>query len=419
MTGVPIDVQEAVRPLPTHRAIADDALWLLASNIVYSGCQWAIVVLLAKIGAPQALGYFGLAAAVANPVVMLSGMALRSYQATDVLRRYAFTDFLNLRLAANVVAAAIIGSVAAAQSLPDAATAILVPLAIAKLAESTSEICYGLAQRHESMRFVAVSQAARAGIGLAALAGVVMAGGTLAAGTWALAAAWTAFLVAVDLPAAKTLEPVWGRPQAARLWSLFRECAPLGGLNGLVAVTQNVPRYLLQVTHGTAAVGYFTAVSAVGPLLGHLASALGHAAAPRLGWTAARDPRRYRALVVKLLGVTALVSAAFTLIASVFGRQILTIAYTEDYAAHVTSFAVLALAGGFSLMNIVGFFALVAARRLGLPLVIQGAGFVATAAMGLWAVPRFGVDGAAAALTAGMTAIAALNTWVLLRGKAP
>jgi O-antigen/teichoic acid export membrane protein len=123
-------------------------------------------------------------------------------QATDMVRRYAFVEYLLLRLALNLVAGGAIATAAALGLVEPAAVAILIPIGVAKIAEASSETCYGLAQRHERMRFVAVSRAARGALGLVALVAVVALGGTLAAGAWALAVAWGAFLFVVDLPAA-------------------------------------------------------------------------------------------------------------------------------------------------------------------------------------------------------------------------
>src|SRR5262249_9108343 len=151
-----------------------------------------------------------------------------------------------------------------------AAVAILVPLAVAKIVEATSETCYGLAQRHHRMRLIAMSRVARAALGLIALLVVVGSGGSVAAGMWALAGAWTAFLLAMDLPVAGLLEPVFARPRATAVWQLARESAPLCGVNGAYAAAQGVPRYLLELSHGAAAVGYFTALAAVLPALQQL-----------------------------------------------------------------------------------------------------------------------------------------------------
>jgi O-antigen/teichoic acid export membrane protein len=415
MTGASAVERAYAGVLPARSALASIVLWLFVSNVFYSACQWGTVVVLAKLGAPNALGHFGLATAVVGPVVILTSMAMRSYLATDVHRRYGFAEYLNLRLAAHVAAATIILLVAAAGVVPASAAAIVLPLGLAKLAEATSETCYGVAQRNDRMRFVALSQAARAGLGLGALVAVVALGGTLAEATWALAAVWAAALLAVDLPAAHALEPALARPNVGRLWALARECAPLGMLFGVSAIKESLPRYLLQASHGAAAVGYFTALQAVGPLLGQLASAVGHGAAPRLGWNASRDPRRYRALVTRLLAGAVLLTVVVTAGAVVGGRLVLTVAYAADYAAYTTPFALLVLAGGLSLVNAVAYFALLAIRRRALLVGLQTVALAVTAASGLWLVPRMGVVGAAAAAALGTAVLAALSAGILLR----
>lgn len=410
-------VAPRVQDVVWRGTLAGSALWLFSSNLLYAGCQWATVVGLAKLGAPAPLGYLGLALAVATPVVLITGFALRTFQATDVTRRYAFADYLNLRLAANVLAAAIILVVAAFGRMERAAVAILVPIGVAKLAEATSETCYGLAQRHDRMRFVAVSRMGRGALGLGALLGVVAVGGTLAKGAWALAGAWTAFLLLVDLRAARALEPAFARSDVRTLWRLARESVPLGAVNGVYAVTQSVPRYLLALSHGAAAVGYYTALSSVSPALTQLAAAVCHAAAPRLGWAAVGDGRRYRVLVVRLLGAAALMSGLLVAATALVGRRFLVLAYAEDYAVYHTTFVVVALAAGLGVVNEVGYIALVAARRLDLLLGVQSLGLVVTALAGAALVPPAGVGGAAAAVALGGAATVLAATWVLLRGR--
>jgi len=295
--------------------------------------------------------------------------------------------------------------------------AILVPIGIAKLAEATSETCYGLAQRHDRMRFVAVSRMARGAVGLGALLGVVAVGGTLAKGAWALAGAWTAFLLLVDLRAARALEPVFARSEIGTLWRLARESVPLGAVNGVYAMTQSVPRYLLELSQGAAAVGYYTALSSMGPALSQLAAAVCHAAAPRLGWAAVGDGRNYRVLVVRLLGAAALLSTLLVAATALLGRRFLVLAYAEDYAAYHTTFVVVALAAGLGVVNEVAYIALVAARRLDLLLSVQSLGLVVTIVAGLGLVPVAGVGGAAVAVALGGGATDLAATWVLLRGR--
>src|SRR5262245_60200946 len=99
------------RPFVEQGTLVGGAFWLVSSNLLYAVCQWTTVVALAKVGATS-LGHFGVALAVATPIVLLTGFALRAYQATDVVQRFGFVDYLALRLVANVVAAAILGAIA-------------------------------------------------------------------------------------------------------------------------------------------------------------------------------------------------------------------------------------------------------------------------------------------------------------------
>ena len=153
------------------------------------------------------------------------------------------------------------------------------------------------------------------------------------------------------------------------------------------------------------------------PALTQLAAAVCHAAAPRLGWAAVGDGRRYRVLVVRLLGAAALMSGLLVAATALVGRRFLVLAYAEDYAVYHTTFVVVALAAGLGVVNEVGYIALVAARRLDLLLGVQSLGLVVTALAGAALVPPAGVGGAAAAVALGGAATVLAATWVLLRGR--
>src|SRR5207249_11771879 len=118
--------------------------------------------------------------------VLVTGFALKAYQSTDVLGLYAFSDYVNLRMAANVVAGAMVGIIIVLGVVAGTAGAVLVPVVVAKLADATSETCYGVAQKHERMRFVAIAKMLRGALGLAGLALVIVLGGSVVRVAWAL-----------------------------------------------------------------------------------------------------------------------------------------------------------------------------------------------------------------------------------------
>src|ERR1700730_12000743 len=60
---------------------------------------WASVLYFSMVPTVKPLvGVFALAAAICAPVVMLTGLQLRSVQATDVRREYRFEEYFTLRV---------------------------------------------------------------------------------------------------------------------------------------------------------------------------------------------------------------------------------------------------------------------------------------------------------------------------------
>src|SRR5260370_5791803 len=82
--------------------------WALAGNAVYSGGQWAMLVLLAKLTRPEIVGQYALGLAIVLPVIMLTSLQLRWLLTTDVHGRTGFGDYLSFRLLSTALALAII-----------------------------------------------------------------------------------------------------------------------------------------------------------------------------------------------------------------------------------------------------------------------------------------------------------------------
>src|SRR3954465_14084130 len=68
--------------------------WTFAGNVVYAGCQWGMLMVLAKVGNPLMVGQDALGLAVTAPVVMLSNLQLRGVLATDARDTHRFNTYL-------------------------------------------------------------------------------------------------------------------------------------------------------------------------------------------------------------------------------------------------------------------------------------------------------------------------------------
>ena len=100
----------APRPL----SLRSNFSWTFAGNVVYAGCQWGMLMVLAKLGSPEWSGQFALGLAVTAPIIMLTNLQLRAIQATDARREYRFGHYLALRLATTALALLVIAGIAAA-----------------------------------------------------------------------------------------------------------------------------------------------------------------------------------------------------------------------------------------------------------------------------------------------------------------
>ena len=65
------------KPLTLRRNFS----WTFVSNVVYAGCQWGILMVLAKLGSPENIGQFTLGLAQTAPVFMLTNLQLHEIPA--------------------------------------------------------------------------------------------------------------------------------------------------------------------------------------------------------------------------------------------------------------------------------------------------------------------------------------------------
>ena len=61
-----------LRAAPHAVAFGQRASWGLLGNVTYAGCQWLMLVVLAKLGTAEMMGQFALGFAIAAPAFLLT-----------------------------------------------------------------------------------------------------------------------------------------------------------------------------------------------------------------------------------------------------------------------------------------------------------------------------------------------------------
>jgi O-antigen/teichoic acid export membrane protein len=321
-------------------SIPSNFLWTLSGYAVYAGCQWGLLVALAKLGTTAMVGQFALGMAITAPLAMFTNLQLRSVLATDTRAEYAFADYLGLRSFSTLVSLMALAPIAWAGGADRTTFAVIALAGVAKGIESMSDIYFGLRQQHEQMQPIARSLAAKGMLSLAAFWLALRLTHSLIWAMAALAAAWATVLVIYDARAIELLErgeafkPRWA---AETMKKLAWRSLPLGIMAMLVSMNANIPRYFIEGHLGAAALGIFAALlypMTAGTLV---VTALGQAALPVLARQFAAGERIGEAFVRLVAAMSAgglLLGAAGVLLCLAFGRPLLTAFYRTEYAAH-------------------------------------------------------------------------------------
>ncbi|MGD0041300.1 MAG: oligosaccharide flippase family protein [Isosphaeraceae bacterium] len=389
---------QRAKTAPRPLSLRSNFSWTLAGNVVYAGCQWGMLMILAKLGSPERVGQFALGLAVTAPVIMLTNLHLRAVQATDARREYRFGHYLALRLATTALALLATAGIACGYRLETAL--VILAVGLSKTFESLSDVVYGLLQAHERMDRIALSMMIKGPLSLVALGATVYLTGSIVWGALALAGGWGLLLVAYDIPngirlleGEEAFRPRWDIPALARL---ARLALPLGIVMMLISLNANIPRYFIEHELGERELGIFAALAYLILAGNTVVGALGQSASPRLArYYAEGDGQSFKRLLGELVGLGAGIGVAGLLVAQVAGRLVLTILYKPEYADHTSLFTWLMLAATVSyVVSILGY-AMTAARyfRPQLPLAALCVAVSTLACYGL--VPRFGLRGAA------------------------
>ena len=192
----------AISRLHTPLSLTRNFSWTLAGNVVYTGCQWAMLTVLAKLGTPGMVGQFVLSLAVTAPVIMFTNLQLRAVQATDARHEYQFADYLGLRLVCTLLAVAAIIAVTFLSGYRGETATVILAVGAAKAFESISDIYYGLLQNRERMDYIARSMMIKGPLSLIALAMGSYMTGRIFWGACAMALVWGLVLVLYDIPVA-------------------------------------------------------------------------------------------------------------------------------------------------------------------------------------------------------------------------
>jgi O-antigen/teichoic acid export membrane protein len=380
--------------------------WVLCGNMAYAGCQWGMIVALAKLGSTFMVGQFALGLAIAVPVLMFANLNLRAVQATDARRLYSFGEYLRLRILTTTAALAVIAAVVWFGRYERRTAMVILALAAAKGIETLSDIHYGLFQLNDRLDQTGRSMMLRGVLSLIALSAGLYFTHSVLWGCVALALVWLPSLLLFDVRNGRRflaggVSPTTDRG-LQRQWRLMRLALPLGIVTTLAALNLNMPRYFIHAWMGEHQLGIFSAMAYATVAMTLISDSLGHCAIPRLSRVYASGRlAEFRMLLFKMLAAGGALGLAGLAAATLLGSRLLTLVYSREYAAYSRVFILLMLAAAIHCAACMFTSGITSARcfRIQVPLYGMVAGSSALACA-RW-VPANGLAGGAAAMVVG------------------
>lgn len=406
--------------------------WSLAGNVVYAGCQWGILIALAKLTGPEIVGRFALGLAISAPIIMLSWLQLRSLQATDVRYEYSFGQYLGLRLITTIMALMVISAVACFSPYSLKTALVILAVGFSKAIESISDIYYGVMQRYSRMDVMAKSKMIKGPLSLLFFAVIVYLTDDVLWGVVGLSATWLLILLTFDLRNATvimrtSLAENDGEYYAVNIMRpafnmrsislLVRKVLPLGIGSFLVSLQSSIPNIFLENHWGEGNLGIFASLAYIIFAGNTIVIALGQSALPKLAaYYANANIKKYKHLLYRILGIGLFLALCGILFALVAGRPFLSLVYQPQYADYNQIFVLVMVAGGMSYLASFLNIGLTSTRNfksyVQLFLTVAMANFISS----LLLIPHFGLTGAALALIIGsLTQI--VGTWIIINAR--
>ena len=412
--------------------------WTLVSNVVYAGCQWAMLVVLAKLGSTEMVGQFTLGLAITAPVVLLSNLQLAAVLTTDARRDFSFAHYLGLRLATTAAAFVVIAVIVSFSHLRRETSAVVLIVGLMKCLDSISDIFFGLQQQRERMNRIGLAWIMNGVVSLLAM---------LAAVVWTKSIVWAALgsafgsvltLLCFNLTSGiRILSADRGRdsdwaPRSGGLWllrprwdrlrspGLLRLSLPLGVAMMLVSLNANIPRYFVQHYLGERELGIFSALAYVFTASNMVVCALGQAASPRLArHFSTGDHSAFRRLTLGLIAGAVGLGVVFLLGALLVGSRVLTLLYSSEYAVQLKAFQWLMVAAVvWNVYSVLGYGA-TAARKIRFQPVAQAVMAAAGTGAAYYLVPLYGLVGASLTLlVCAMVGVGGYAILLILPGRA-
>jgi O-antigen/teichoic acid export membrane protein len=379
--------------------VTRNAASLAAATVVARACALVLAVAMGRGLGVAEYGRYGFAAAIGAIILPLADLGVTSYVWREVARNRSTGDAQAAYLARvkywfSLSALAITVAAAMLLSASVSAAAVVIVVVAAALADGTSAFVYGYFQGREQMGFQARWIAGGALLrSIGGVCCVALFGRLLAVAVWVLAVsavqlafALRRFLVVVGHDA---------RRRPGRRLVSWRAVLAMGALTLSVLAYLNGDTVLIGIIKDRHAVGLYAAALAIVAAAQLVPWQISQAIAPVFARTHGADPAGFGEAWEVGLRVVLLIALPTALVIAILARGVLRLPYGVSFTPAATALSVLIWSSPIAAVNSLVAGALLGVGREGWAARVSVGAVVLNLGLNVWAIPTFGIVGAA------------------------
>jgi O-antigen/teichoic acid export membrane protein len=390
-----------------------NSIWAMVGNIFYAFTQWLTLIAVIQFGSIEMAGQYGYALALTAPIFLLFNLQLRGILATDYSQKSTINDYFTIRVVTSVIA--LIICVASAFFLDESVRLVVLMVAWCKMVESLSELLYGVLQKKERMKIIAISRIIK-GVGSVLVLSVLLnKTDDLKIALLGVLVVWISVLMLYDLLTCgieiKIKEVTWKSCKV-----IIRIGLPLGFVLMLISLIENIPRYFIEHHFDTAALGVFTAIAYFKVAGGTLVNAIGQSTAHQFSiYYIENKTVEFKLLLVRLLILVGCIGIVGVFLSVILGEWLLTFFYSASFEQYTLIFSIIMVAAFFSYIAALLGTIMTAVRIIkAQPLIFMFVCLVSIIAS-FYIIPVYGLTGASLVLLLNSISQLALNAVVTCR----
>lgn len=377
--------------------IRENIAWNSIGSSIYLLCQWLCTVFVVRLAGFEQAGYLSLAISLSNPFICIANYGMRSYQVSDTEEADNDRTYILSRMISCATSFALCVAFLAVRKYSLEQTLCILLYILYRLSEAFVDVYQGISQRAGRMDGTGISLGIRGLFSAAAFYFVLLAVKSLPWAIFSMAVVCYMIVFIFDVPFTHKVVKFTDRAEPKAAIALLRRCAPLLLYSILSVVIMTIPRYCLELYHGSEVLGLYSSVATPTVIVQVAAT---YIFSPTLtafaNHYANNDKRQFMKMFYIVCAFIVAIGALAMAVAALFAKEGLTILFSERIEQIMPYAYMLYPLIGCTILTALSLFLcaiLTVIRRFGLLVIGNAIGLAVCAFLSVPLISRYSMDG--------------------------